>query len=458
MSAATRARLGLILLVGALALSGCATGKAPAPRPAPRPPAQPRSSAPPAEERSARPDLPPGSVPGVVTGRTEWLDVGVVLDAESVRIGVDSGETVAGAPEIGAVPAGSSLVVWRAGERLLVALEGDSGRRMTDPVVADDTVLVGGPGSGTVTINGKRYRGGAKLFRSPRGRLTAVNRVAIEPYLRGVLPHEIGKLEAATLEAGKAQAVAARTYTLSYVGRRAEEGFDLYDSVEDQVYGGTASETSFSDRAVTETRGVVVLHQGSYIRANYFSTCGGATVNVEDIWPDPPFPWLRQVEDREVSDAWCRASRPFRWTETWAGGEVLANLNRYGPEQSGTAPPLGGWKELRDVRVASRTPSGRVRELVFVTDRGEVVVWADKTRWVLRRPKSAGAGILRSSLFKLAVRKDTRGRVTQLVASGGGNGHGAGMCQVGALAQARAGRAYEQILRFYYTGVEIVHL
>jgi stage II sporulation protein D len=96
-----------------------------------------------------------------------------------------------------------------------------------------------------------------------------------------------------------------------------------------------------------------------------------------------------------------------------------------------------------------------VRELVFVTDRGTIVVFADRTRWVLRRPESAGGGILRSSLFKVAVKKDRRGRVTEVIASGGGNGHGAGMCQVGALAQARAGRDYQTILRFYYTGVEL---
>ncbi len=349
-------------------------------------------------------------------------------------------------------------MAWIGGGRILLALEGASGARLNEPVVADDTVFVGGPETDEVTVNGKRYRGGAKLFVSPRGRITAANRVAVEPYLRGVLPHEIGKLDAATLEAGKAQAVAARTYTLSYVGRRFEEGFDLYDSVEDQVYAGIASETPFTDRAVAETRGVVVLHDGSYIRANYYSTCGGATANVEDIWPDPPFPWLRQVEDRDVHDAWCKDSRHFRWTETWTGAEVLSNLNRYGPEQSGIAPPPGGWKELRDVRVNSRSPSGRVRELVFDTEKGDVVVWADKTRWVLRRPQSAGGSILRSSLFKLAVRKDGRGRVTQVVASGGGNGHGAGMCQVGALAQARAGRAFGDILHFYYADVEIVHL
>lgn len=408
----------------------------------------------------------PGEPQSAASGRFEWLDVGVAVDVESVVVRAEQSEPVRTAPGTVAddapreLAAGDALIVWRERGAVRFAPADGAGRARGDGTVltAGDTLFVGGPGSEAVMIGGKRYRGGAKVFAGPRGKLIGVNRISVQSYLRGVLPHEIGKLEAATLEAGKAQAVAARTYTLSYIGRRAAEGFDLYDSVEDQVYGGTTEEGPITDRAVGDTDGIVVLHAGAYIRANYHSTCGGATVNVEDVWPDPPFPWLRQVEDRDVNDAWCKSSKHFRWVERWTGAAALSLLNKYGPEQSGIAPPAGGWKELRDVRVASRTPSGRVRELTFVTDRGTIVVFADRTRWVLRRPASAGGGILRSSLFKLAVKKDKRGRVSEVIASGGGNGHGAGMCQVGALAQARAGRDYRAILRFYYTGVELVRL
>ncbi len=391
-------------------------------------------------------------------GRTEWLDVGVVLDAARVLIGANSSEFVRGVPGLGDVGPGEYLLVRQDGSRTLVARCDSKGKELATPIAAFDTVYVGGPATESLWIDGKRYRGGAKVFANPNRRLTIANRVSVEGYLRGVLPHEIGKLDANTLEAGKAQAVAARTYTLSYVGRRWAEGFDLYSSVEDQVYGGTTAETAFTDRAVLDTHGVVALSQGAYIRANYHSTCGGATVNVEDIWPDPPFPWLRQVEDGPAGHAWCQASRHFRWTESWSASELLADLNAYGPEQSGQRPPPGGWKGLKDVRIESRTPSGRVRELVFATDNGTVTVMADKVRRVLRRPKTDGAGILRSSLFKLAVEKDSRGRVTRVIASGAGNGHGAGMCQVGALAQSRAGRDYETILRFYYSGIDLVRL
>ena len=404
------------------------------------------------------PPAPRDPPPAAAASRHDWLDVGVAIDKTELEIVPEGVTMLKGVPELGSAGGGTALGIRLASGRMLITLRDPTRPVTSQPFIADDTLFVGGPLSPAIRIDGKRYRGGAKVFLNKRGKLTCANRVAVEDYLHGVLPHEIGKLELATLEAGKAQAVAARTYTLSYVGRRYEEGFDLYDSVEDQVYGGTVSESPMADRAVEETKGVVALSGGSYIRANYFSTCGGATVNVEDIWPDPPFPWLRQVEDRSVTDAWCKGSPHFRWVERLSAAEVLANLNQYGPAQSGQVPPSGGWRTLKDVRVVSRSPSGRVRELRFETGSGDVTVMADKTRWVLRRPKSAGGGILRSSLFKLAVTKDRRGNVLEVVASGGGNGHGAGMCQVGALSQARAGRTYDEILRTYYSGIELVRL
>jgi len=397
-----------------------------------------------------------GAAPAHAQARHAWLDVGVAIDRDQVRLHVDGEEPVVGMAGLGSIGSVGDLDVRVHGGGVQANFHAGASPDGDAWEDVRDTLFVGTPASVSITIDGKRYRGRAKLFVNPRGKLTVANRVDIESYLRGVLPHELGRLDATTLEAGKAQAVAARTYTLSYVGRRAAEGFDLYDSVEDQVYGGTMSEGPFTDRAVLETAGVVALYQGAFIRANYFSTCGGATVNVEDIWPDPPFPWLRQVEDGPAGNAWCKSSPHFRWIERWTGAEVLADLNKFGPEQVGAAP-AGGWRELKDVRVASRTPSGHVRELVYETDKGDVVVMADKTRWVLRRPASAGGGILRSSLFKLGV-KTSHGRVTEVVASGGGNGHGAGMCQVGALAQSRAGRTYEQILHFYYTSIDLVRL
>ena len=80
-----------------------------------------------------------------------------------------------------------------------------------------------------------RYRGRVEIFPNPQGRLTVVNTVDLETYLRGVVPKEMGAWEFPALEALKAQAVAARTYAYVNLGKRAKEGFDLVDTVADQV-------------------------------------------------------------------------------------------------------------------------------------------------------------------------------------------------------------------------------
>lgn len=120
--------------------------------------------------------------------------------------------------------------------------------------------------------------------------------------------------------------------------------------------------------------------------------------------------------------------------------------------------PRGGRGRLVDVRVDSRSRSGRVWRLRVETTTGVVIVPAWSLRQVLRRPGNA-ASILRSNLFKVDVRRDPgTGRVLAVVASGAGSGHGVGLCQTGALGMARDGRAAEEIIHHYYRGVEIRRL
>ena len=78
-------------------------------------------------------------------------------------------------------------------------------------------------------------------------------------------------------------------------------------------------------------------------------------------------------------------------------------------------------------------------------------------RQVLRRPGGSGA-ILRSNLFKIGLRRDSNGRVLEVIASGAGSGHGVGLCQTGALAMARDGAKAGEILTHYYAGSEIKKL
>ena len=143
-----------------------------------------------------------------------------------------------------------------------------------------------------VKLNGKAYRGKIEVFVNSRGTLTVVNVVSLEDYLLGVVPRELGL---PSLEAQKAQAVAARTYAIANKDGFASQGFDLLPTVWSQVYGGVSAENSMATQAVLQTRGIVATYNGKPINALYTSTCGGRTENSENIF-DFNEPYLRGVE------------------------------------------------------------------------------------------------------------------------------------------------------------------
>ncbi len=144
------------------------------------------------------------------------------------------------------------------------------------------------------TVVGKgRYRGRIEIYPNAQGRLTVMNRVELETYLRGVVPKEMGAWEFPSIEALKAQAVAARTYAVANRGKRAKEGFDLLDTVADQVYGGRDGEQNLTDRAIEETRGLVAMHGGQPIQALFMANSGGATVDNRYVFGGGATPYLQ---------------------------------------------------------------------------------------------------------------------------------------------------------------------
>jgi stage II sporulation protein D len=445
----TRGGLALALVAASI-LSGCAgTRREKPPVATPVPPASTPSSGGPPEARPS----------SEAWRNTQSIRVGLAVYAPSSLVAGSTQWTlsVQGGSEIARQPTGVPLQVARVGEDAVEVLrEGED-----VPIwrgTAEDTLLLVPWEQGYAGWGGKWYRGTFRIFASNPDGLTIVNVVDFESYLRSVLPHEIGKPPESDFEAVKAQAVAARSYTLSYLGRRAALGFDLYASVEDQVYGGISRENTQSDRALDLTRGEVLVSEGLPIRALYSSACGGRTSNVEDVWPWPWTPYLRSVRDADWSpsegEAYCSASSNYRWREEWDADAFMASLRRYGPAEGGDAGVLTG--DLVDVRVKSRGRSGRVGDLAVVTTRGEWTVRGDRTRWALRRPGKDA--ILRSAFLKIGVLRDRKGRATQVIATGAGNGHGIGLCQWGAMGMAKAGKSHRQILGHYYRRARLVIL
>ncbi len=392
------------------------------------------------------------------------MDVGLALDQDSLVVrpasrlalhlstgGADQplGET-SGPIEIHSVE-GQWEIAW-----------GDSGGEVRSTVLPVlDTLWITGteadPEAHRMRWNGKTWRGMGKVFVGPRGRLTFALRLPLESYLLGVIPGEIGSLGPDLMQAGRAQAIAARSYTLFYRGRRGSEGFDLYGTVEDQVYGPIESERPLATDVVRTTAGWVALYEGNAIRANYSSTCGGISADVWEAWPDAPRGYLVSHRDLSPAGDFCATSPHYRWNESWLPGEFLANIAKFAPLQGLRVPP-DGIGELVDIVTERRSRSGRVWQLVVKGSRGQIRIPAYSIRQVLRRGGNEKA-ILRSNLFKIDVRRNraTR-RAVAVVANGAGSGHGVGLCQTGALGMARAGKPAEAIIQHYYPGIDLKRL
>jgi stage II sporulation protein D len=155
-----------------------------------------------------------------------------------------------------------------------------------------DVVLVLAPGTrvrieppgAPLEIETRAYRGALEVFANSRNRLTVVNELPLEEYLRGVVPNELNPTAFGQLEALKAQAVAARTYIQRNLGQYKNEGYDICATDACQVYFGALTEDPLATQAVVDTRGVVATYNGRPINALYSSTCGGRTEDAEHIF------------------------------------------------------------------------------------------------------------------------------------------------------------------------------
>ena len=179
-------------------------------------------------------------------------------------------------------------------------------------------------------------------------RLQVVNSAGLEPYLYGVVPREVPSTW--PVEALKAQAVVARSYALAV---RKTGAYDVYADTRSQVYGGIQAERPSTNAAVDETAGQVLLFEGRVATTFFFSTSGGRTANVSDVWKGgEPLPYLVSVPD-----PYDNASPHHAW------GPVLVTEAKLRKTFRLTGPVV-------DVRTDTN-PSRRVGTLTFVTNRGD---------------------------------------------------------------------------------------
>ena len=354
---------------------------------------------------------------------------------------------------------GGVIVRARAGERWYLERRGPSVRaaRADGITTAWRAGTVGQvPEEGALArIAGKPYRGAIAFTVTDTGFL-AVNHLPMEDYLRGVVPLEIGERAPGERAAMEAQAVAARSYTVTRIAA-AERGsgrspvYDLVSSVSDQVYGGQSTERPLADAAVQATAGMVLRIGTRVVDAPFFSACGGETAAAEEVWRTGGQSHLQRVSDRipGTDRHYCDIAPRFAWTRTYTATELDAVVRRYLASYAQVGP--NGPGKVTDLAVDDRTPSGRVGTLIVRTDRGSYRVRGNDARSVLRAPNGE---LLNSSYFSVTAER-ANGRLVRAVIRGNGYGHGVGLCQWGAIGRARAGQDVRTILRTYYPGTTI---
>ena len=137
-----------------------------------------------------------------------------------------------------------------------------------------DSLVLRPDSDGYVSTKGKWYHG-KLMVKVSNNKLTVINNVDLEDYLKGVVPSEMPS--GWEFEALKAQAIAARSFALANLGKQAKYGYDLKDNTEDQAYGGASAETEKTNKAVEDTKGLVLTYDMKIIAAYYSASAGGMT-------------------------------------------------------------------------------------------------------------------------------------------------------------------------------------
>ena len=385
----------------------------------------------------------------------------------------------------------------------------DSGTEMTIQTEIERDFSITCP-NGVIGIKDLIRGGKAALYRgefrfvsvdNKKDKFYLVNCLDVEYYLKGVVPSEMPVHFG--LEALKAQAVAARVYSLT-PRTKMSRAYDVVDSVASQVYNGYNKESDISNKAIDETHGIVALYNDDMIIAVFSSTAGGYTECYSETFSDPvtgqfpspekpyliakpdlaAFPQLDNEEEafkfystKPVS--YDMHSPLYRWTRHWTKTELENILKNNMVVQSKTGfivPKLekpDDFGELKDIRVVQRGVSGKIVFMEIETDK---MIYTVAKELVIRRLFTKDGKALPSANVVFRS-KGTKGvnlsggkcnseetdsksgayeEWDEITAYGGGFGHGCGLSQYGAMYMAKHCKmSFETILKHYYNGITL---
>jgi len=300
-----------------------------------------------------------------------------------------------------------------------VSVEGGSG-------VYQVTILARTVDSGTKNVRNEwSVRGPIDIQRVPSG-LAIINRIDLETYVAGVVSGEVSPKW--PLEALKAQAVAARTYVLYKKTSSQQQPFDVFASVQDQVYHGHAVRAESVLQAIAATKGQVVTYERRPIYAAYSSTAAGPTEDALYVWA-LDLPYLKGVDcpfDKQAPRYEWRTSFTFEYLEQ--------QLRKEGY-------PVGTVATLTPYTL---TPSGRVDRVRLLHSQGEIILRGQDLRRIVGYSK----------IFSTNFSVESLG--AEVVVVGNGAGHAVGMCQWGMREMAELGYDYQSILGHYYPGTTLL--
>jgi stage II sporulation protein D len=268
----------------------------------------------------------------------------------------------------------------------------------------------------------------------------------LEDYIKGVVAAEMPA--DFDPEALKAQAVAARTFAYGRLTGVYQSKQGVHDGVEictDPAHcqAWISKEAAMKkwgilfaagrwnkiEKAVNATKGMIVVYNGTIANTLFHASSSGKTENSEDVWPGAAVPYLRSVES-----SGDETSKGYITTITIGREEFLEKLRKAYPDYA------IGKDILEDIRILDRTEGDRVKTLEI----GGIKIKGTEFRSLYK---------LRSAAF--TIKQDENGDLEITTA---GYGHGVGMSQWGADSLAKKGGTYLEILKHYYTGVEIVSI
>ncbi len=292
------------------------------------------------------------------------------------------------------------------------------------------------PVVGAVTHTGTRtYRGSFTVYPLADGGIRVVNRVPMNKYLWSVLGMEMDLTF--PMEALRTQAVAARTFALWEMDFQDRDNpasrYDVRNTAGSQVYHGKRVEGPKSRKAVESTRGLILAFENRILHAYYHSTCGGTTehaadaIGVEERPVPPPL-------QGGVPCPWDDVSPVHSWKQIVTSRRLRRNVEKIN-------------RPVRSMAVSARTTYQRAKT-VNVTLAGGDTITLDANQLRYAFPGKDG---IASNWYRIERIGNGRFRVR-----GKGWGHGAGLCQMGAVGAARDDIPFEDILSHYYPGTTIV--